>query len=183
MPFINLDERDMDGRTPLMAALRSGFTEEDLPAATKLFIEKGADIHARDVLGRTCLHVAVMGVGPVSQMKWLLHAAIILIQHDADIFAKDFSGRSIFDDAYECDHISPQPMGSARGDLWDTALLRCGLGEHIYPPAERKYHFTTWYTESMFETLWKGYKNLCPYPPRSSSPCPIIIMDTKRGRR
>jgi hypothetical protein len=178
MPFINLDQRNAQGYTALMDLLRFYHIKRELPAATRLFIERGADIHARNIHGRTCLHIAVMEAISIHEIEGLLHAIIILIQHGADIFAKDFSGRSIFNDAYECDH-SQWLKGSAKGDLWDAALVRCGLGEHIYQPEERKYHFTQRYTESMFETLWKGYEHLCPYPPGTSSPCSIMNMDTK----
>jgi hypothetical protein len=73
------------------------------------------------------------------------------------------------------------PLGSYRGDLWDYALLRCGLGELI-GSNERIYHYTQFYTEDMFKSLWTGWEHLFPYSQEVS--CPVLIpMDIWIQRR
>ncbi|KAF2255236.1 hypothetical protein BU26DRAFT_152689 [Trematosphaeria pertusa] len=142
----------------------------------KLLLDRGANIHARDNRGMTCLHIAVQSARPRNHLNTRveedMEAITLLTQRGADIFTTDYSGRSIFDDAYVCDHEKEYPRGSYRGDLWDAALFRCGHGEHIQRPEERMCHYTQWYTEEEFARLWEGMAQDCPYISTPSAICP-----------
>ena len=109
-------------------------------------------------------------------MESEVRAIILLIERGAEIFTSDDYGRSIFDDAYECDHDWWRTSGSYRGDLWDHVLIRCGYGEYIRPPEERIYHYTDEYTEDDFRSLWEGWEHLFPYTRETSSPCSVLIL-------
>ncbi|KAH7068946.1 hypothetical protein BKA63DRAFT_98278 [Paraphoma chrysanthemicola] len=177
--FIDLHARFRHEKTLLiMHANHSGGFRADIFAA---LLDRGADIHVRDGSGRTCLHVAVMNARNRNGVEQDVCALMLLIQRGANIFTSDIHGRSLFDDAYECHRDSfrswDRSPGSYRGDLWDHVLIRCNLGEHIRPPEERIYHYTDWYTEDHFKSLWEGWEHLFPYPRGTSSPCPVLILD------
>jgi hypothetical protein len=148
-----------------------------------MLLDKGADIHARDITGRTCLHIAACKAGYryKGDIRDNARAILLLIERGADISTLDYNGRSIFDDAYECDHGDPVPLGSYRGDLWDHVLIRSGHGERIRPPEERIYHYTERYIEYNFRLLWEGWEYLFPYSHQTSSPCPILILEDEDG--
>jgi hypothetical protein len=176
--FINLEERGERGDTLLMLLARNyghGYLAEKFDT----LLNRGADIHARNYSGQTCLHIAVINVRWPSVKVDEVGAIVLLIQRGADIFTTDDAGVSIFENAYKCGHDTRRgcPNGSYQGDLWDAVLSRCGLGEHIWPPEERVYHYTKVYTESHFRQLWEGWEHLFPYPPGTSSPCPCTILE------
>lgn len=127
-----------------------------------LLLTRGADLHARDNLGRTCLHISILNA-PFREKREFL-SLVYLINSGADVFAVDNAGESVSDYAY-----SPTlddkcfGLGGYRGDLWDAALVRCGYG--IYGMREKyprtpKYRA---YSRSDFEMLWSGFEHLCPY--------------------
>jgi hypothetical protein len=173
-PFINVEERYEMGDTLLMQYAR-GFMYGYNASGFEVLLDNGSDILARDSSGRTCLHIAIMHAKHSYHSEQEINALTLLIQRGASIFVKDNSGRSIFADAYTCDHRPPFSLGSYRGDLWDAVLIRCGLGEHIWPPEERCYHYTKRYTEAHFKKLWEGWEHLYPYPPGTSTRCPEML--------
>ncbi|KAH9882577.1 hypothetical protein J1614_000813 [Plenodomus biglobosus] len=180
--YINLNQRDSGGHTPLLwhaRKLNSSHRAEKFAA----LLDRGADIHARDLSGRTCLHLAVYN----AEFRYRpdirddARALVLLIERGADIFTLEYNGRSIFDDAYECDHFSwPRysklATGSYTADLWDHVLIRTGHEERSRPAEERIYHYTAEYTEDHFRLLWEGWEHLFPYSCETSSPCPVLIF-------
>jgi hypothetical protein len=179
--FIDINKRDSEGHTILKNLAGNqylGYTAEKFAA----LLDAGADIHARDSSGRTSLHIAILTAKQPDEPEREVCAIILLIERikqikrREDIFASDDRGRSIFDDAYECDH-SRWSLGSYRCDLWDHVLIRCDLGELIRPPEERIYHYTDDYTEDHFRSLWKGWEHLFPYSRETSSACPVLILE------
>lgn len=149
--FINLNERDSIGRTLLLVLARNtdaGYNADKFAA----LLDRGADIHARDAKGNTCLHEAIVNAWNGAEMESDARAIMLLISRGADVFTSNYHGRSIFDDVYECHH-GWRASGSCRGDLWDHVLIRCGYGKHIRAPEKRIYHYTKHYTEDHFRSL------------------------------
>ena len=134
----------------------------------KLLLDRGANIHARNHGGLTCLHKAVVRA---RTCKNEMEAIVLLVQCGANIFTTDNLGRSIFDDAYDCDHEEYRPLGGYRGDLWDAVLAQCGYESYIRRPEQRLCHYTVRYSREDFERLWKGREHLCPYFSDSSAVC------------
>ena len=170
--FINLEELDESGRTILIRLARNyngGYRAE----VFKLLLDRGANIHARDPEGRTCLQTAVLESAPMRDPKEGFDAVVLLIQRGADVFTTDNQGCSIFDTAYECDHGSTWHLGSYRGDFLDAVLSRCGYGEYIRRPEDRLCHYTKRYTSAHFRRLWEGREHLCPYFYGPSPLCPV----------
>ncbi|KXX74908.1 hypothetical protein MMYC01_208950 [Madurella mycetomatis] len=88
---------------------------------------------------------------------------ILLINHGADVYAKDRFGLSVSDIAYTEDN-SRRWLGSARGDIWDFALALSGYNISDFRQGRhRKARYGTAYTRQDFETLWAGHEHLCPY--------------------
>ncbi|KAF2786022.1 ankyrin [Melanomma pulvis-pyrius CBS 109.77] len=167
VPFINLEDKNEHGQTALLLAAMNFAYGSDV-MFIKLLLERGANIHARDHLGRTCLHHAAGTFRRPDRLELDVAVLVLLIEHHADIFATDYRGRSIFAHAYECDH-ERLPMGGYRGDLWDAVLVRCGYSMYIRSVRTRVCHFTERYTQEHFARLWKGREHECPYfsdPPR-----------------
>src|SRR4051812_9822320 len=85
----------------------------------KLLLDRGADIHARNHEGLTCLHKAVV---EARTCRNEMEAIVLLVQYGANVFTTDNLGCSIFDNAYGCGHDKYRPLGGYRGDLWDAVL-------------------------------------------------------------
>ncbi|KAF2012943.1 hypothetical protein BU24DRAFT_465291 [Aaosphaeria arxii CBS 175.79] len=188
-PFIDLNERDLNGNTPLLLHCNEGKGHSYADIFTEL-LDRGADIHGRDLSGRTCLHLATRTAGffGVRDIRDDARALILLIERGSNIFTWDYNGRSIFDDAYECNHEDRPPLGSLRGDLWDHVLIRSGHREHMRPPEERIYHYTRRYTEEHSRLLWEGWEHLLPYSDETSTSCPVLTRwdeddDSRRRER
>ncbi|CAO2648891.1 Nn.00g098400.m01.CDS01 [Neocucurbitaria sp. VM-36] len=177
-PFIDIESKNGLGETILLQVLSSNGVDGN---TIELLLDKGADIHARDNQGLNCLH-KVFQIYRYSHYKKDMEVLVVLIQRGADILAKDWFGRSIFDYAYECDHEGCRPTGSYRGDLWDAALARCGYEKYIRSPQTRLCHVTTKYTKEHFEGLWEGIEHECPYLSDPPVLCPqhdVITGDFK----
>lgn len=129
----------------------------------KLLLDRGADIEARNNVGRNCLWFAVLHAAIKGTVEQEMEAIILLIQRGANIFTTDIFGRSIFDDAYECDHDNRFSLGGYVGDLWDAVSSRCDYGEYMRRPDDRLCHYTERYTQEHFQRLWRGREHLCIY--------------------
>ncbi|KAI9690147.1 MAG: hypothetical protein M1822_009108 [Bathelium mastoideum] len=160
-PYINfgLNERGETPLTLLAENLGEGFT------ATKfqILLDRGAEIDARNKLGRTCLHVYLQNARMLHSEEVKL--VVFLISKGADVNSIDSSGCSITDTAYEYSGRDPDDnIGGYRGDLWDAALSRCGLNIH---KRRRRYgrmpQYTRKYKREDFEKLWEGREEDCPY--------------------
>ena len=174
-PFINLNEKSSRGET-ILTMFAANYSPGYNADKFAVLLDRGADISIRNAHGQTCLHLAVLNAKGGVDMESEVRAIILLIERGADISTSDDYGRSIFDDAYECDHDWWRTSGSYRGDLWDHVLIRCGYGEYIRLPEERKYHYTDLYTEDDFRSLWEGWEHLFPYTRETSSPCSVLIL-------
>ncbi len=83
---VEINSVNYEGKTPLLTAFDS--YDRDVTGDTvDLLLKKGADIMARDCLGRTALHLAVQ-VGD-------LIAVILLLNMEANITAQDNSGETV----------------------------------------------------------------------------------------
>jgi len=112
-----------------------------------------------------------------------MEAIVRLIHYGANVFTTDNCGRSIFDDAYDCDHDDWRPLGAYRGDLWDAVLAQCGYENCIRTPEQRMCHYTEWYGREDFERLWKGREHLCPYFSGLSEHCPLYEVPSESGTK
>lgn len=167
-----LDDR---GLTPLLAYCSSDhFGVEGL----SLLLDRGANIHARTPLGRTCLHLCVDPLNPwacitlfgyfgLSDLDRARSALTYLVRRGADVFACDDGGASVTECAYTRDRRS-QVFAvfatSARGDVWDVVLADCGFDVASFREDwPRRARYNDVYTREVFEGLWKGREHLCPY--------------------
>ncbi|KAF2104285.1 hypothetical protein NA57DRAFT_51122 [Rhizodiscina lignyota] len=154
--FVDLHQRDDFGRTPF---LRLAMGMWDDPGSFALFLARGADIHARDYVGMTCLHYSVTWANPNNTE--LLASLTLLIDKGADVLAVDDFGHSVSHYAYTS---SVKECGGYRGDLWDAALARRGY--NLYEMRRgfpRKPRYSRRYSRATFERLWSGFEHLCPY--------------------
>ncbi len=91
---ININERDLAGRTPLFYAVRNGNLKD-----AELLIEKGADMTLADQYGHTPGHVAAIKTGaydPKTSDKFLTILKS-LKEKGADMNAKDYRGRTVLE--------------------------------------------------------------------------------------
>ncbi|KAF2490020.1 hypothetical protein BU16DRAFT_622574 [Lophium mytilinum] len=170
-PFIDLNPTSYEDPNPLLELAKGEYD----PHRFKFLLDAGSNIHARDVDGRTCLHLAILGVDrPWYEVEY--SAPNFLIQRGADIFSKDSFGHSISHDAYT---RTNEDVGGYRGDLWDAVLSYCGFDicklRKGYPRTPQYGDFRDFrdYTREDFERLWKGREDQCPYfhdPPIWRSP-------------
>ncbi|KAF2477712.1 uncharacterized protein BDR25DRAFT_308592 [Lindgomyces ingoldianus] len=70
----------------------------------KLLLDSAANLMPQSYEKQTCLQIAIRNVHFPKKLVKDMEAIVLLIQYGVDIFATDDPGRSIFDDAYECDH-------------------------------------------------------------------------------
>jgi hypothetical protein len=104
----DIDSRDKEGRTLLMASSYAGQFE-----VVKLLLEKGADINAKDKDGDTALMLAAS--------KGHLKVVSLLLERHADIYAKNGVGKTAFDLA-------------AQGGFKQVVELLKGRQSVIWPP-------------------------------------------------
>ncbi|QKX58645.1 uncharacterized protein TRUGW13939_05772 [Talaromyces rugulosus] len=140
-------------------------------------LRAGANINIRNADGLTCLHICLQSSGtglratlwqrPITEYETLK----FLVESGADPRAVNFSGMTVSDVAYTTSGRGF--CGSYPGDLWDCVLQSCDYNikefRSIY---RRKAKYTRFYTREVFENLWQGREEFCPYwddspwPPR-----------------
>jgi len=166
-PIIDLEERYEGGHT-LLIQLAFNFLNGYDPFKFDLLLKSGANIHARDDQGHTCLHICIREARFKSSQEF--ESLICLIEGGADICSIDHFGHSISDDAYRpLRHDEDYELGGYRGDLWDAVLSQCGYdickmreGYHRRPQYIDGYG-RKGYSRKDFERLWSGREKFCPY--------------------
>ncbi|TRX93617.1 hypothetical protein FHL15_005589 [Xylaria flabelliformis] len=162
-PFADINYVLPNGCTPLLELCRNngnGFSEEKF----SFLLKQGANIKARDPLGRTCLHVCLSnltGDGGSEQYE----AIVFLIHNGADIDARDDDGKTVHETAYLQGHsrILSEHIGSLAGDLWDSVLEACGYDIlKLRQKYQRRAVYCGRYTRRHFVELWKGRESKCP---------------------
>ena len=150
------------------------------PASVSLMARRGAEIHARDADGWTCLHWCFYRVCA----QWHEKVNIRLfrdgvhhfIKSGADMFAEDNHGHSVSYRAYQgAPFVDWAYQGTpfvhswcgAGGDIWDSILADLGYDvgefrEKYGQPWKPTFHEGC-HTIEDFEMLWQGKEHLCPY--------------------
>ena len=127
-------------------------------------LDLGANINARDVSGRTCLHIFMGHLHGDVRVRKDYGVLECLIERGADVNAQDNSGTSVSRVAYTRLYRRCRDIGSYAGDLWDSFLQSCGYNIEEYRRDKcRKAKYTKRYTRTHFEMLWEGKEHLCPY--------------------
>ncbi|KAK8108967.1 hypothetical protein PG984_014768 [Apiospora sp. TS-2023a] len=180
--FVNVNMILHDGVTPLLVRCDDdiGNDLEEL----KTLVSMGADITARDNMGRSCWHMCIYNLhSPYSRRE---HDVVrYLISQGADPEAIDDHGFSVSDVAYETGLLRHDGTkeSSYAGDLWDSVLQSCGYNIvdfrcvhrqrkaryylNIFPGFRGRYN----YTEREFKELWRGREQFCPYWDDEPWPC------------
>ncbi len=87
---------------------------------------------------------------------------LFLLERGADAYAKTFKGVSVSEIAYTSRF--ELYLGSYIGDLWDSVLALSGYEVVDFRRGfPRKGIYKHHYTREIFEQLWSGNENLCPY--------------------
>lgn len=168
---MNLEQRDLEGCTLLLQAL-SVLTGKEDPRIIALLLERGANVHARNIYRQDCLSIFVcrrknsrsLERSSVLKDKQVL---LLLIQAVADVYARcGFLNRiSVSGLAYGTENDPfPSRVGSYSGDLWNSVLSESGhdLAE-FRARFPRRAGYTLLYTRDDFEMLWRGREEFCPY--------------------
>ncbi|KAF3768153.1 hypothetical protein M406DRAFT_70247 [Cryphonectria parasitica EP155] len=165
---IDLMARDVRGEsnTALLQCCRDmGYG--DHRRTISFLLRRGADIHAVDIDGRSCLHVAIRGGRGPCCLEEEFAILVLLIKSGADVQQVDHCGGSISETAYSKKSFGiseNNDAGSYRGDLWDSVLATCGYQVSDFRRQHpRVARYTVNYPRSMFLKLWEGQQDLCPY--------------------
>ncbi len=123
-------------------------------------LDRGADPNHRSSYGQTVLHI-ILGSGfSVMSPEDYHETVILLLERRANPTAVDVDGKSL---SYYAYHNRTWP-GSMAGDIWDSALVRCGYDlwdfRRGYP---RRPNHNEGYRRENFEGFWLGHEHLCPY--------------------
>jgi hypothetical protein len=165
--FINLETPDVSGvgLTPLLQVCRglgSGYRNDIIA----FLLERGANVHAVNSYGESCLHIAIMGARGPYRLEEEFASLALLVQNGADVHLEDFLGRSVSMVAYQRASKDNwgREFGSYWADLWDSVLATCGY--NVYD--SRRDHprtaiYTNDYPREIFMKLWEGRQHLCPY--------------------
>lgn len=119
-------EQDLeDGKTPLLVASAADWLDTDVgPSTIRLLLQRGANVAARDPLGRTCLHfVLTSGFGrrySDSFLRRMNDSLILLVEAGANIHAVDKDNCS----------VSEYAIKRGRWDIWEAVLRNCGKDVH-----------------------------------------------------
>lgn len=98
---------------------------------------------------------------------------LLLLDHGANIFAKNYRGVSVSAERYRRERRSVyikmhkrelyKPI-SRKGDVWDNVLTLRGYNiAEFRERMPRVGQYSRYYTREDFEELWKGNEHLCPY--------------------
>lgn len=120
----NLEERDMDGNTPLNRAARYGYMD-----IIRCLLEKGADVDTRNSLGNTPLITLVSSYGESRDS-----IIRMLLEKGANPDIKNNAGKTALNIAAEKNRISVTNM------LRDASLKRKRAAEEFARAAEKKRH-------------------------------------------
>ena len=147
----------LDGFTPLQhCCLGYVWSVEVL----EWLLDRGADPNHRSSNGQTVLHIILGSQASGMSLGDYHEALILLLKRGANPTAVDNDGKSVSFYAYQ----NRVWGGSIVGDIWDSALVRCGydLGDFRrgYP---RRPNHTIWYRREGFERTWQGSEHLRPY--------------------
>jgi len=160
--FIDLHQRDRLGRTPLLSMIVNAVSIN--PCHIRLLLMRGADIHARDNAGNTCLHLLVSSARNPNGL-WERDSLMLLIfgMH-ADVLAVNNRGKTVSELAYTPNSRDRKYMlGNYRGDLWDTVLVACGYNlpyfRNNFPRTPRKTKYPPTDIEKLrkFDGFWTEY--------------------------
>ncbi|KAI0188663.1 hypothetical protein EV127DRAFT_433990 [Xylaria flabelliformis] len=162
-PFADINYVLPNGYTPLLEVCRNyrnNFNEKKF----SFLLKQGANIKARDPLGRTCLHICLSNLNVGSGLK-RYEAIVFLVRNGADIDARDDDGKTVHETAYLEGHSGTgEHIGSLAGDLWDSVLEACGYGIlELRQKYQRRAVYCRWYTRRRFVKFWKGRESHCPY--------------------
>jgi len=128
-----------------------------------LFLRNGSNINERDNEGRNCLHILLSGHVRAPSVEDRKRPLTFLVAQGADVRARNKCGQSVSEIAYK-KSCSEAPVGSYRGDLWDSVLDACGYDiSEFRSTFRRKASYTSKYTREDFERLWEGREDRCPY--------------------
>ena len=109
----------LDGFTPLQhCCLGYVWSVEVL----EWLLDRGADPNHRSSYGQTVLHIIVGSGFSVMSPEDYHETVILLLERRANPTAVDVDGKSV---SYYAYHNRTWP-GSMAGDIWDSALVRCG---------------------------------------------------------
>jgi hypothetical protein len=143
------------------------------PKSVSFMVSRGAEIHARDTNGGTCLHWCLCRVCERWRMKLnklntrsFRDAVHYLIKSGVDMFAEDNDGVSVSSMAYQREPYDKDWCGLS-GDIWDSILADLGydVGEFrgkYGQPWKPTFHEGCHTIEDL-EMLWQGKEHLCPY--------------------
>ncbi|SCB65458.1 unnamed protein product [Fusarium graminearum] len=124
------------------------------------FLKIGACIDDRAPDGATCLRLVLeCTTSTIISFEHL----VLLLEHEADPFAKDNEGTSISEVAYNRLGLRDEILGSY-GDVWDAALHVSGWDIRQFRTIRRREpRYDEFYTRADFEQLWRGREDECPY--------------------
>ncbi|KAI1360090.1 ankyrin [Xylaria arbuscula] len=149
----------IDGELTPLLILCASHPSDVILEKLSLLSELGADIHARDLEGRSCLHICLPKVSrTVESSREIIK---FLIKNGADIHARDKFGQTAYEWAYK--HFDHR-YGSRAGDIWDVVIRECGYDICQFRwNCQRRPYYTRWYQRRNFEKLWEGRESQCPY--------------------
>lgn len=159
--------------TPLAGVCKSWglFSREVLT----VLLQRNANVRERDIRGETCLHHCFsrrgwfngwITFGKSECLQRILGGVILLIEHGADVYAENDTGKSVSDLAYARHTYDghEKKVGCVRGDVWDFALAMCGYSILDFRQGRiRDARYGASYTRQDFKKLWAGQEHLCPY--------------------
>ncbi|KAH9904499.1 hypothetical protein F4778DRAFT_732691 [Xylariomycetidae sp. FL2044] len=141
-----------------------GFDEHE---KVNTLIDLGADVHCRAPNGKTCLHYYVVRMlSSHLHISERINIMQTLLIRGADPRSVDYYGVSVSCDIYSWDRtVRSSSKGSMDVDIWDSVLQRCGydIKEFRCKHHPREALYGKDYTREMFESLWKGQEQDCPY--------------------
>ena len=149
------DVRLGNGRTVLLDYIY--FRGRRDPQVIALFREKGADFHARDRDGNTCLHLYFQDrLSPSTSND--RHCFLTLIRSGADVSAKNNLGRTVAEAVEHTRNLFGGGQSrSYVADLWNTTLSHCGFDSADLRVSFRQdSQFSRLYTPFHYEALVRG---------------------------
>ncbi|OBS19640.1 hypothetical protein FPOA_11365 [Fusarium poae] len=161
-PFANFrDWVNHEGMTTFLNACTHFKISVDI---LKHLVSMGANVHDRSSRGETCLHLLVNHT-PQQEEDVIIRFKCLayLLQQGADPHARDNEGRTPSSIAYSMLGLRDTIDGTL-GDLWDAALHVSGFDiSQFRTISRRRPRYDSLYTRQMFEELWRGREEQCPY--------------------